>query len=110
MGKDLLYLVSSSGNHLGAKWLQSVLGEEYRVHTTEDIYGRQFNVGTLLLAQRLEKQVYVGLFPAFATDPYWTSSLQIADDNPVVMPFADGDLINMARGAGSPARSTCFCM
>ena len=49
------------------------------------IHGRQFNVGTLLLAQRLEKQVYVGLFPAFATDPYWTSSLQIADDNPVVI-------------------------
>jgi N-dimethylarginine dimethylaminohydrolase len=38
MGKDLLYLVSSSGNRLGAKWLQSVLGDEYRVHTTEDIY------------------------------------------------------------------------
>ena len=38
MGKDLLYLVSSSGNYLGAKWLQSVLGEEYTVHTTEDIY------------------------------------------------------------------------
>jgi N-dimethylarginine dimethylaminohydrolase len=38
MGKDLLYLVSSSGNYLGAQWLQSVLGDEYRVHTTEDIY------------------------------------------------------------------------
>lgn len=38
MGRDLLYLVSSSGNELGAKWLQSVLGEEYRVHTTKDIY------------------------------------------------------------------------
>lgn len=38
MGKDLLYLVSSSGNHLGARWLQSVLGDEYRVHTTEEIY------------------------------------------------------------------------
>lgn len=38
MGKDLLYLVSSSGNHKGAKWLQSVLGEQYRVHVTEDIY------------------------------------------------------------------------
>jgi N-dimethylarginine dimethylaminohydrolase len=38
MGKDLLYLVSSSGNHKSAKWLQSMLGEEYRVHTTEDIY------------------------------------------------------------------------
>ena len=38
MGKDLLYLISSSGNKLGAKWLQSVVGEEYRIHTTEDIY------------------------------------------------------------------------
>jgi len=38
MGKDLLYLISSSGNELGAKWLQSVLGNEYRVHTTRDIY------------------------------------------------------------------------
>jgi glycine amidinotransferase/scyllo-inosamine-4-phosphate amidinotransferase 1 len=38
MGRDLLYLVSSSGNYLGAKWLQSVLGDEYRIHTTEDIY------------------------------------------------------------------------
>ncbi len=38
MGKDLLYLISSSGNELGAKWLQSVLGNEYKVHTTKDIY------------------------------------------------------------------------
>jgi N-dimethylarginine dimethylaminohydrolase len=38
IGKDLLYLISSSGNKLGAQWLQSVVGEEYRVHTTEDIY------------------------------------------------------------------------
>jgi glycine amidinotransferase/scyllo-inosamine-4-phosphate amidinotransferase 1 len=33
-GKDLIYLVSSTGNHKGSKWLQSILGEEYRVHTT----------------------------------------------------------------------------
>ena len=38
MGKDLLYLVSSSGNNLATQWLQSVLGDEYRVHTTSDIY------------------------------------------------------------------------
>lgn len=38
MGRDLLYLVSSSGNELAARWLQSVLGDEYRVHTTRDIY------------------------------------------------------------------------
>ena len=38
MGKDLLYLASSSGNMLAAKWLQNVLGEEYKVHITSDIY------------------------------------------------------------------------
>jgi glycine amidinotransferase len=38
MGRDLLYLVSSSGNRLGARWLQSVLGDGYRVHTTDKIY------------------------------------------------------------------------
>jgi glycine amidinotransferase/scyllo-inosamine-4-phosphate amidinotransferase 1 len=35
MGKDLLYLISRSGNKLGAKWLQNVLGEQYQVHTTD---------------------------------------------------------------------------
>lgn len=34
LGRDLLYLVSRSGNNLGAKWLQSVLGDDCRVHTT----------------------------------------------------------------------------
>ena len=38
MGKDLLYLVSSSGNYKGAKWLKSVLGEKYRVHVTDKLY------------------------------------------------------------------------
>jgi glycine amidinotransferase/scyllo-inosamine-4-phosphate amidinotransferase 1 len=38
MGRDLLYLISSSGNLLGARWLQSVLGDDYRVHTTSEIY------------------------------------------------------------------------
>lgn len=38
MGRDLLYLVSRSGNYLGAKWLQIVLGDKYRVHTTDKIY------------------------------------------------------------------------
>ena len=38
MGRDLLYLVSTSGNHKGAKWLQSILGNEYKVHTTDKLY------------------------------------------------------------------------
>lgn len=32
-GRDLLYLISSTGNELGAQWLQTVLGDEFRVHT-----------------------------------------------------------------------------
>ncbi len=38
MGRDLLYLISSSGNEMGARWLQSVVGDEYKVHTTKEIY------------------------------------------------------------------------
>jgi N-dimethylarginine dimethylaminohydrolase len=38
MGKDLLYLISSSGNKSGAIWLQYVLGDNYQVHTTDKIY------------------------------------------------------------------------
>ncbi len=35
LGQDLLYLVSKSGNRKGGRWLQSVLGPEFRVHFTE---------------------------------------------------------------------------
>lgn len=51
MGKDLLYLVSRSGNNLGAEWLQSVLGDEYRVHATEKIY-RSSHIDSTVLALR----------------------------------------------------------
>jgi scyllo-inosamine-4-phosphate amidinotransferase 1 len=37
-GRDLFYLVSNSGNKLGAKWLARTLGEEFRVHTIENVY------------------------------------------------------------------------
>lgn len=29
---DILYLVSNTGNRLGARWLQNILGSSYRVH------------------------------------------------------------------------------
>jgi len=51
MGKDLLYLVSSSGNYQAVRWLQSILGEEYRVHTTEDIY-RSSHIDSTAMALR----------------------------------------------------------
>ena len=38
IGTDVLYLVSDSGNRLGAKWLQTILGPEYTVHLLEGAY------------------------------------------------------------------------
>lgn len=37
-GKDIFYLVSNSGNKIGAQWLQSTLGEKYTVHVMDNIY------------------------------------------------------------------------
>lgn len=34
-GRNLLYLVSNSGNRAGALWLQNVLGSDYNVHVTD---------------------------------------------------------------------------
>lgn len=51
MGRDLLYLVSRSGNRLGAQWLQSVLGDDYRVHTTSEIY-RSSHIDSTVLCLR----------------------------------------------------------
>jgi N-dimethylarginine dimethylaminohydrolase len=38
LGRDLIYLVSSTGNELGGLWLQTVLGEDFRVHILKDVY------------------------------------------------------------------------
>lgn len=38
LGKDLLYLVSDSGNIEGARWLQKTLGDKYKVHVIENMY------------------------------------------------------------------------
>ena len=51
MGRDLIYLVSGSGNYLGAKWLQTILGEQYKIHTTEGIY-RSSHIDSTLMVLR----------------------------------------------------------
>ncbi|MCE5278613.1 MAG: inosamine-phosphate amidinotransferase 1 [Planctomycetaceae bacterium] len=38
MGRDVLMLISNTGNHAGARWLQDHLGSDYRVHPAEGIY------------------------------------------------------------------------
>lgn len=38
LGRDLIYLVSGTGNELGGRWLQTILGDEFRVHFLKDVY------------------------------------------------------------------------
>lgn len=38
LGKDVIYLVSDSGNVKGGQWLQRVLGDEYKVHFMHNLY------------------------------------------------------------------------
>lgn len=37
-GEDLIYLVSATGNEMGGQWLQSILGDTFRVHFLKDVY------------------------------------------------------------------------
>lgn len=37
-GEDLIYLVSATGNEMGGRWLQSVLGDKFRIHYLKDVY------------------------------------------------------------------------
>ena len=38
LGRDLIYLVSSTGNEMGGRWLQTILGDDFRVHFLKDVY------------------------------------------------------------------------
>ncbi|MBW2243985.1 MAG: inosamine-phosphate amidinotransferase 1 [Deltaproteobacteria bacterium] len=38
LGRDLIYLVSGTGNELGGRWLQTILGDDFRVHFLRDVY------------------------------------------------------------------------
>ena len=38
LGQDLIYLVSATGNELGGRWLQTILGDKFRVHFLQDVY------------------------------------------------------------------------
>ncbi len=38
LGRDLIYLVSGTGNEMGGEWLQAILGDAYRVHFLKEVY------------------------------------------------------------------------
>lgn len=38
IGKDIIFLISNTGNQAGVDWLQEFLGSEYRVHPVRNVY------------------------------------------------------------------------
>lgn len=48
-GRDILYLVSDSGNEMGWQWLQTLLGEKYRIHPCRNLYSSMHIDSTLCL-------------------------------------------------------------
>lgn len=46
---DILYLISNTGNKLGAKWLQNLLGSEYKIHILENLYSYSHLDSTIAL-------------------------------------------------------------
>ncbi|MGL5823811.1 MAG: hypothetical protein ACRCYU_03070 [Nocardioides sp.] len=51
LGRDILYLVSDSGNLRGARWLETTLGSQYRVHRCENVY-KSTHIDTTIMALR----------------------------------------------------------
>jgi scyllo-inosamine-4-phosphate amidinotransferase 1 len=51
LGTDLLYQVSDSGNERGLRWLQSVVGDEYRVHGCRRLYASTHFDSTIIPLQ-----------------------------------------------------------
>lgn len=51
LGRDLIYLVSGSGNEFGGQWLQTILGDEFKVHLLKDTYYGS-HIDTTLVALR----------------------------------------------------------
>jgi scyllo-inosamine-4-phosphate amidinotransferase 1 len=49
VGEDLIYLVSDTGNRLGAQWLQTFLGDRYRVHPCDNLYAQTHIDTTIVL-------------------------------------------------------------
>jgi N-dimethylarginine dimethylaminohydrolase len=50
-GRDLFYLVSDSGNHLGARWLSQTLGPDFRVHPLDRLRNTMHIDTTIVLVR-----------------------------------------------------------
>lgn len=72
-GTDLVYMLGATGNECGARWLQSVLGDHFRVHTCEiDYYGSHIDTSIVALRPGLllcnPERVQKEMLPHFLRD------------------------------------------
>ena len=86
--KDILYLVSSTGNIGGARWLQNTLGSSYRVHLIEGAYSGSHIDSTIVFLQEglvllNGGRVTENHLPDFLKmwDKIWVNETDIVDNN-----------------------------
>jgi glycine amidinotransferase/scyllo-inosamine-4-phosphate amidinotransferase 1 len=70
IGRDVVFLVSNTGNAAGAHWLQAFLGDRYRVHPVRGVYAFQHVDSTIVplrpgLVMLCPKRVTEDRLPAF---------------------------------------------
>jgi N-dimethylarginine dimethylaminohydrolase len=96
VGRDVLFLVSSTGNRKAATWLASILGPEYRVHVTHTYRSSHLDstilplrLGTVILnGARVTEQTCPGIFDGW-------EKLYLTDVAPV--PEEEVDFHNSVR-------------
>lgn len=88
-GADLFYLVSNSGNRMGAKWLQNTLGDRYRVHVLDNVYA-YVHLDTTIMPLR---PGVVLLNPARVNEKnlpeYFKSWTKIWCEDPIATPYLE---------------------
>jgi hypothetical protein len=61
------------------------------------VHRGELDARRLFCAQRGKEEVHVGFGAALAADPDWSPVVEVADDDAVVMPFPDGNLVHADR-------------
>jgi N-dimethylarginine dimethylaminohydrolase len=86
--KDILFLISSSGNIGGYKWLQNILGDSYKVHPILNAYSGSHIDSTIVFLQEglvllNGGRVTENHLPDFLKtwDKIWVNETDIVDDN-----------------------------
>ena len=99
---DILYQVSNTGNENGAKWLQRVLGDSYKVHMAKDLYSYAHLDSTIVPireglvlynADRVTPENEPELFKSW--DKIWINECVGPTEPPLGLPWGASEWIGM---------------